>query len=99
MAMNPRTASSPHTAAAAPPTLAGPRPNRGPFGLLLLVTWTELRSSARSMEFVVGAVALPVLLYVMFGLPNVSELDGGTPMRTAMLVSLNAYGVISLALI
>lgn len=76
----------------------GSRPNRGPLGLLVLTVWTELRSSARSPEFAVGAVALPMLLYGMFGLPNDSELDGGTTMRAAMLVSLSAYGVISLAI-
>lgn len=70
----------------------------GPLGLLFMATWVELRSSARSTEFAVGAIALPVLLYVMFALPNDGELNGGTPMRTAMLASLCAYGVISLAI-
>lgn len=97
--MSSKTAASPpRPAAAAPAPLAGPRPNGGRFGLLLLVVWTELRSSARSAEFAVGAVALPVLLYAMFGVPNATALDGGTPMRTAMLVSLSAYGVVSLAI-
>ena len=96
--------STPHTpvprtaAPARPRPDVGPRANGGPFGLLVLASWTELRSSARSAEFAVGAVALPVLLYTMFGLPNVSRLDGGTTMRTAMLVSLSSYGVISLAI-
>jgi ABC-2 type transport system permease protein len=76
----------------------GTRPNGGPLGLLALAAWIELRSSSRSAEFAVGAVAIPVLLYVMFGLPNVNELDGGTTIRTAMLVSLSAYGVVSLAI-
>lgn len=77
---------------------SGARPNGGRLGLLALAAWTELRSSARSAEFAVGALGIPVLLYAMFGLPNVSELDGGTPLRTAMLVSLSAYGVVSLAI-
>jgi ABC-2 type transport system permease protein len=76
----------------------GTRPNRGRLGLLTLTAWVELRSSARSVEFAIGAVAIPVLLYMMFGLPNPNELEGGTTMRTAMLVSLSAYGVISLAI-
>lgn len=96
----PRTmGSTPRTTHPAPALPGGaPRPNGGRLGLLALATWTELRASARSAEFAVGAVALPVLLYTMFGLPNVSRLDGGTPMRTAALVSLSAYGVVSLAI-
>jgi ABC-2 type transport system permease protein len=82
-----------------PPTgQVGTRPNRGRLGLLALAAWIELRASARNVEFAVGAVAIPVLLYVMFALPNHAELEGGTTMRTAMLVSLSAYGVISLAI-
>lgn len=91
--------SAPRTTAPEQPTQhVGPLPNGGRFGLLALAAWIELRSSARSAEFAVGAVALPVLLYVMFGLPNTNELDGGTTIRTAMLVSLSAYGVVSLAI-
>jgi ABC-2 type transport system permease protein len=74
------------------------RPNGGRLGLLALAAWTELRSSARRVEFAVGAVGIPVLLYMMFGLPNPNELDGGTTIRTTMLVSLSAYGIVSLAI-
>jgi ABC-2 type transport system permease protein len=81
-----------------PADRAGTRPHPGCLGLLALAAWTELRSNARSAEFTVGAVALPVLLYVMFGLPDADELEGGTTIRTAFLVSLSAYGVISLAI-
>jgi ABC-2 type transport system permease protein len=83
-----------------PPPTRGDRTraNRGRLGLLALATWVDLRASTRSAELTVGAVAIPVLLYVMFGLPNPGELDGGTTMHTAMLVSLSAYGVVSLAI-
>ncbi len=74
------------------------RPNGGIVGLLALAAWTELRSTARTGEFAVGAVAVPVLLYVMFGLANDNSLAGGTTYRTAMLVSISAYGVVSLAI-
>jgi ABC-2 type transport system permease protein len=98
--MTARTTGSAHpTPLLAPPTRhTGTRSNRGRLGLLALTAWVELRSSARSVEFAIGAVAIPVLLYMMFGLPNPNELDGGTPIRTAMLVSLSSYGVISLAI-
>ena len=95
----PVTRSAHATPHLAPPTVRiGTRPNRGRLGLLALAAWAELRASARNVEFAVGAVAIPVLLYVMFALPNPAELEGGTTMRTAMLVSLSAYGVISLAI-
>jgi ABC-2 type transport system permease protein len=94
------TASSTHrvTPLARPTRGSGTRPNGGRLGLLALATWTELRSCARSAEFAVGVVAIPVLLCMMFGLPNPNELDGGTTIRTAMLVSLSAYGIVSLAI-
>jgi ABC-2 type transport system permease protein len=93
-------ASSTHrvTPLARPTRDSGTRPNGGHLGLLALAAWTELRSSARRAEFAVGAVGIPVLLYMMFGLPNPNELDGGTTIRAAMLVSLSAYGVVSLAI-
>jgi ABC-2 type transport system permease protein len=98
--MTARVARSAHaTPLLAPPTVhGGTRPNRGRLGLLALAAWIELRASARNVEFAVGPVAIPVLLYVMFALPNPAELGGGTTMRTAMLVSRSAYGVIALAI-
>jgi len=100
MAMRASTTDPAHRTAACPRPRppVGTRPNAGPLGLLALAAWIELRSSARSTEFAVGAVAIPVLLYVMFGLSEVDRLGDGTTMRTAMLVSLSAYGVISLAI-
>jgi ABC-2 type transport system permease protein len=94
------TARSMHrvTPLARPTRDIGTRPNGGHLGLLALAAWIELRSSARGAEFAVGVVGIPVLLYVMFGLPNPDQLDGGTTIRTAMLVSLSAYGVVSLAI-
>jgi ABC-2 type transport system permease protein len=94
------TANSMHrvTPLARPTRGSETRPNGGGLGLLALATWTELRSCARNAEFAVGAVAIPVLLYMMFGLPNPNELDGGTTIRTAMLVSLSAYAIVSLAI-
>jgi ABC-2 type transport system permease protein len=99
MAMTAIASSTHHAIPLAGPTRdRGTQPNGGHLGLLALASWTELRSSARSAEFAVGAVGIPVLLYMMFGLPNPNELDGGTTIRTAMLVSLSAYGIVSLAI-
>lgn len=100
--MSTQTTSSrtPRTRTHAPqPRVHAPRPNGGVAGLLGLHVVTELRSSFRSVEFAVGAMAIPLLLYAMFGLPNAaSVLPAGGLVGTAMLVSLSAYGVVSLAI-
>lgn len=73
----------------------------GRLGLLGVQALVELRSTARSVEFVIGAVALPMLLYAMFGLPSSSAsnvLPDGTHVGTMMMVALCAYGVVSLAI-
>lgn len=67
-------------------------------GLTALAIWTELRSSLRAPEFAVGALGIPILIYAMFGLPNSSSLPAGTPVDVAMLVSVCAYGTISMAI-
>src|SRR5690606_37267670 len=59
----------------------------------------ELRSSLRRAELAVGAVAVPVILYAMFGLPRTgSLLPGGIPVPLSMLVGIACYGVVSLAI-
>ncbi|MGI8574355.1 MAG: ABC transporter permease [Egibacteraceae bacterium] len=84
------------------PTPASPpltRRNGGPLGLLALQVRTEVLAAFRSIEFVIGVVAVPVLLYAMFGLPGASiTLPAGTPYGVMMLVSLSAYGIVSLAI-
>ncbi|TDE95800.1 ABC transporter permease [Occultella glacieicola] len=70
----------------------------GALGLIAVSAVTEVRSKLRTPEFAVGAIAIPVLLYAMFGLPNAGVLPGGTTVRTAFVVSMAAYGVISLAI-
>jgi len=80
------------------PATHGTTANGGPLGLLSLHAWTELRASLRSPEFAVGLIGIPVLLYAMFGLPADTDLPAGTPLRTALLVSFCAYGVVSLAI-
>ena len=77
------------------------RPQGGELGLLVTYAAVEVRSTARSMQFVVGAVALPALLYAMFGLTNADPtnvLPAGTHVGTMMMVSFCAYGVVSLAI-
>lgn len=90
-----------HTSVPATASPPGLWRRRGRLRLLATQTGVELRSTARSVQFVVGAVALPALLYAMFGLTNASPsnvLPAGTHVGTMMMVSLCAYGVVSLAI-
>lgn len=71
----------------------------GAMGLLAATAWTEVRSKLRTDDFAVGTVAIPVLLYAMFGLPNSSSvLPAGTRVGLAMLVSMASHGIVSLAI-
>ncbi len=88
-----------HRPAPGPGPGSQPKPNGGRWGLLRLHTLIALRSSLRTVEFAVGAVVIPVILYVMIGLPNAdSQLPSGTRVGATMLVSICSFGVISLAI-
>ena len=93
-----------------PATIDGPTPRwstrstsrtSGVVGLLALHSRIELRRAMRSIEYVVVAVTLPMLLYAMFGLPSADTsnvLADGSHVGTLMMVSLACYGVVSLAI-
>jgi ABC-2 type transport system permease protein len=77
------------------------QPAGGPLGLLVAHSRVELRRALRSIEYVIVAIALPMLLYAMFGLPNADPanvLAEGSHVGTLMMVSLACYGVVSLAI-
>lgn len=81
------------------PLPPGARRNGGPLGLLARAVRVNVLAGLRSPEFAVGVIAVPVLLYAMFGLPNAAlRLPAGTRVGAMMLVSLTAYGVVSLAI-
>jgi ABC-2 type transport system permease protein len=89
------------TTSTTPPSvaLAPPRPTGGRLGLYALQIRTEVVAARRNVEFVVGLVAIPTLLYAMFGLPNSSTFTpGGAPFSTLAIGSFGAYGVVSLAI-
>jgi ABC-2 type transport system permease protein len=75
-----------------------PSPTGGRWGLLGAASWSDLRGHLRSPEFAVGVVALPLVLYLLFGVPNTSVLPTGATIRTAMLVSIGCYGAVTLAI-
>jgi len=73
----------------------------GRLGLLAVHSRVELRRAMRSIEYLIVAVALPMLLYAMFGLTNAEPtnlLPDGSHVGTLMMVSLACYGVVSLAI-
>lgn len=75
------------------------RANGGPLGLAALQTRTEFLQNWRMPEFMIGVVAIPAILYLMFGLPSAGErLDGGTDIGAMMLASFGGYGLVSLAI-
>lgn len=80
---------------------AGTRPSRngGRLGLLGHVVRLDVVAGLRTPEFAIGVIAVPVLLYAMFGLPNAANvMPAGTGVGAMMLVSLTCYGIVSLAI-
>ena len=81
-------------------TAAGTRPARvNPLSLLGAQLKAELLAAIRGPEYVIGTVAVPVILYAMFGLPS-ADMTTSTGMSVAKLMtaSFAAYGVVSLAI-
>jgi ABC-2 type transport system permease protein len=73
--------------------------NGGPLGLLAAKVRLDVLGGFRSPEFAIGVIAVPVLLFAMFGLPSAREtLPAGTPEGALMMVSLACYGIVSLAI-
>lgn len=71
-----------------------PRPN-----VFALQIRNELASARRSIEYVVGLVVVPTILYVMFGIWNDNTwVPGGRPFSTIAIASFASYGVVSLAI-
>jgi len=74
------------------------RRNGGRLGLVALQVRVDVAAALRNTSFLVGAVAIPVLLYAMFGLPNGADtFPDGTKVTAVMMASFAAYGVVSLA--
>lgn len=64
-----------------------------------LQVYTEVIAARRNVEFVIGLVAIPAILYAMFGMPNDNTLaPGGATFGTLAVGSFGAYGVVSLAI-
>jgi ABC-2 type transport system permease protein len=75
------------------------RPTGSAAGLLAVQILAEVRQNLRVPSFVIGVVAVPVMLYGMFGLPEAGEiLPGGTNVAAMMFASLGCFGMVSLAI-
>jgi ABC-2 type transport system permease protein len=75
------------------------RPTGSAAGLLAAQILAEVRQNLRVPSFVIGVVAVPVMLYGMFGLPEAGEiLPGGTNVAAMMFASLGCFGMVSLAI-
>lgn len=75
------------------------RPTGSVARLLLAQIVAEVRRNLRAPEYMIVVVALPVLLFAMFGLAETGNiLPRGTDVGAVLFASLTAYGVISLAI-
>lgn len=60
---------------------------------------SEVLASLRVPEFIIGVVAIPVMLFAMFGVPNARwELGDGIRVSTMMMVGFGAFGILSLVI-
>jgi ABC-2 type transport system permease protein len=75
------------------------KPSGSIAGLLGAQVLAEVRQARRVPQFLIGVVAVPVMLYAMFGLPEAGQImAGGTDIGAMMFASLSCYGVVSLAI-
>jgi ABC-2 type transport system permease protein len=75
------------------------RRTRGPLAMLAAQVRAEFLSSVRAPDFVIGVVAIPVFLFLMFGPPNARfTLPEGTRVSTLMMPGFGAYGLLSLVI-
>jgi ABC-2 type transport system permease protein len=91
----------PGAGAGSPPRRLSPgaRPSRGPAAMLRAQIAAEFRSNLRAPDFVIGVVAIPVMLFLMFAPPNArSLLPEGTRVSAMMMPGFGAFGILSLVL-
>lgn len=74
------------------------RPSGSTSAMLLAQVRAEFLAAFRVPEFLIGIVAIPVMLYAMFGLTSSGTLPDGTQVRALMMASFAAYGLLSLAI-
>jgi ABC-2 type transport system permease protein len=73
-------------------------PTRSTLGILVRQAVAELRSQLRAPDFAAGVIALPVVLYMIFGAPRVSEQMPGGTVGAYLVVAFCIYGTLSVVL-
>ncbi|MGH3383165.1 MAG: ABC transporter permease [Nocardioidaceae bacterium] len=74
-------------------------PTGSTLGMLAEHIRADIRQNLRVPEYMIGVVAIPVLLFAMFGLPESGQImPDGTDVGAMMFASLSSYGVVSLAI-
>ncbi len=74
-------------------------PGGGRLALFLTQVRCELVSNLRVPEFLIGVVAIPVMLFAMFGPPNARwSLPDGTLVSAMMMPGFGAFGLLSLVI-
>jgi ABC-2 type transport system permease protein len=72
--------------------------NGSVLGLLAAQIRAEVLANLRQPEFLIGVVAIPVLLFAMFGLVEAGQImQGGTDVGAMLFASMASYGVVSMA--
>ncbi len=75
-----------------------PRPMSGHAGVLFRQVRAEVRGHVRAPEFVVPVIALPIILYLIFGGPRATEPTPYGTLGTYMMVGFSIYGVLNAVL-
>ena len=74
-------------------------PTGGSLRLLLAQARAELLQNLRVLEFVIGVVVFPTMLFLMFGLANADQnLPNGTNVGAFLMASFGAYGMLGIAI-
>jgi hypothetical protein len=74
------------------------RPSPRSLGILARQLRAELRLNVRAPEFVVPVLALPILLYVVFGAPRAADPMPAGTVGAFMMVGFSIYGVLNVVL-
>ena len=86
----------PATALTAP--AAGVRRSPSRLGILVRQAIAEIKGQLRAPDFAVGVIALPVVLYMVFGAPRANEPMPGGTVGAYLVVAFCIYGTLSVVL-
>lgn len=75
------------------------QPTGGILALVAAQAKAELVQNLRVLEFVIGVVIFPTMLFLMFGLPSArQDLPNGTNVGAFLMASFGAYGMLGIAI-